>query len=112
MFDFSDLERNLQKLPIELEDKLLKYGNTCAKKLESEAKKNRPWQDRTAHARQRIVGACRKEDGKIRIYLAHGVDYGVYLELANEKRYAVIYPTLRKEAPGIFEGARGLMEKI
>ena len=37
-----------------------------------------------------IKGYCVKTEKGVRIYLAHGVDYGIYLEFANEKRYAII----------------------
>jgi hypothetical protein len=46
---------------------------------------------------------------KIRIYLAHTVDYGVYLELANDQRFAVIDPTLEHMAPIIYRGYARIM---
>lgn len=112
MFDFSKLEQNILSLPEKIEIAAEKYGKTVAAKLEGEAKENRPWRDRTAQARQRIKGRCEKEPGKLKIYLSHGVDYGVYLEFAHEKRYAIIYPTLRKEAPEVMSGMRGLIDKL
>ena len=112
MFDFSKLEQNIMSLPQRIEKAAEAYGRTVSVKMEGEAKENRPWHDRTAQARQRLKGRCEKEPGKLRIYLSHGVDYGIYLELTHEKRYAIIYPTLRKEAPEVISGMRGLLDKI
>lgn len=48
----------------------------------------------------------------IRIILSHGVEYGIYLEFAHEKRYAVIYPTLRRKAPDVMSGLQGLFDRL
>lgn len=111
MFDFSEIYKSLDVLPGRLGESLKKYGETASKQLEAEAKKNRKWIDRTGQARQRLQGGSELRPGKLVIYLQHGVDYGIYLELANEKKYAIVYPTLRREAPGIMNGLRGVMNK-
>ena len=48
--------------------------------LESYAKLNAPWKDRTGHARQGIHGGVDVDDAKFVLYLSHGVEYGRYLE--------------------------------
>ena len=105
MFDMKEMKRNLGQMPTQVEKKLMKYGETAAASLQGEAQKNKPWKNRTGHARQRIKGYCVRTENGIRIYLAHGVAYGVYLEFAHEKRYAVIYPTLRRKGPEIIAAA-------
>lgn len=65
-----------------------------AKIMEAYAKRNRPWTDRTTHARQRLKGYVEKNDNMVRVGVAHGVDYGTHLELEHEKRYAILKPTL------------------
>lgn len=112
MFDFTDMEREIRALPNRVAVALDAYGETVAAKLEAEAKKNRPWTDRTAKARQSIKGDTERMDTGIRITLEIGVEYGVYLEFANEKKYAVIYPTLKKEAPAAMNGLRRLLERL
>lgn len=105
MLDLTEMKQNLESMPTRIEEALLAYGKIVAVSLQGEAQKNRPWTDRTAQARQRIKGYCVRIDRGIRIYLAHGVDYGVFLEFAHEKRYAIIYPTLRRKGPEIIAGA-------
>lgn len=111
MFDMSEMKRNLELIHTRTEEALMAYGKTAAASLQRDAQKDRPWTDRTAHARQRIKGYCIREGKRIRIYLAHGVEYGIYLEFAHEKRYAIIYPTLRRRGPEIIAGAVKVVSK-
>lgn len=109
MFDMDDIRKNISMIPSRTEDALMAFGKTAAADLQGIAQRERPWTDRTAHARQRLKGYCEKTESGIRIYLAHGVNYGVHLEFGHEKRYAVIYPTLRREAPGVMKACRKLI---
>lgn len=52
-----------------------------ASRMESWAKKNRPWEDRTSHAKQGIhAGVDIEPDYLFILYLAHTMHYGEYLE--------------------------------
>lgn len=46
------------------------------------------------------------------IVLSHGVDYGIWLELANEKNYAIVEPTVRLNANEIMNGMENMLDKI
>jgi hypothetical protein len=112
MFDLSEIYQSLDALPQKVQRSVIAYGRTAASKIEAKAKEDRPWTDRTAQARQRLHGGCKRIDTGIRISLAHGVEYGVYLEFANEKKYAVVYPTLQQEGPGVMNGLQGLFDRM
>lgn len=89
------------------------YAEQGALKLQNFAKENRRWTDRTGHARQRLTGYTGKVTNGYKITLAHGVDYGIWLELANEKRYSIIPQAIRYV--GTFEimpGFEKLMERL
>ena len=84
-----------------------------ALQLQNSARENRKWTDRTGHARQRLTGYVGKIPEGYRITLAHGVDYGIWLELAHEKRFAIIPQTI--EYVGTFEimpGFQRLIERL
>lgn len=109
----SSLKRNLDKMSIKLGATVLMYASTKAKQLESKMKKNRRWVDRTGMAKARLSASVSKpDDDTIRITLAHGVSYGIWLELANEKNYAIIQPTIKDEAPRVISDLNDLMSKI
>lgn len=76
------------------------FCSTNSQRLQSHAQQNRKWTDRTSSAKTRLKGSWYKTiEGKFRLQLAHGVDYGIWLELANEKNYAIIAPTIDYLSP-------------
>ena len=65
--------------------------------IETAAKQNAPWTDRTGNARQGLRGFVEDLSAtSVAIYLTHSVEYGVYLETQYQQRYAVIMPTLEQ----------------
>lgn len=82
-----------------------------APQIESWMKANAPWTDRTANARQ----ALRADTEKLmrqsyEIVLGHGVEYGKWLELANQGRYAIIAPAIDHWTPIILAELRSLLK--
>jgi hypothetical protein len=91
---------------------VLKYADTQAKRLESRMKLERRWTDRTGNAKAALRGTVSMPNEHIvRITLSHGVKYGIWLELAKEKKYAIIMPTLNKYAPEVFEEMNGILKE-
>lgn len=111
--DISDLVNGLRQLQAGVDDAVLMLAYQGGLKLQNFAKENRRWTDRTGSARQRLTGSAGKIDEGYRIYLAHGVDYGIWLELAHEKRFSIIPQAI--EYVGTFEimpGFARLMERL
>lgn len=75
-----------------------------AAKLQTEARENAPWEDRTGNARTGLFAITKKaaKDG-VKIYLSHGhtVEYGKWLELAHGGKYAIIMKTIEANLPEI-----------
>lgn len=57
---------------------------------------NRFWKNRTYQAMDRMFTSGLKGNGYFGWRMAHGVSYGVYLELANDGRNQAIRPTMQK----------------
>ena len=84
-----------------------------AQKMEMYAKENRPWKDRTGSARQRLKGSWKKIRDGYRIAIAHGVTYGVWLEFAHERKYAILWQTVEKVGKGeILPAFKNLVDKL
>ena len=98
-FDVSDVLEGLTKMNTKVIAALEMFGNTVAKDFESYAKANRPWTDRTGRARQGLTGYCIVRANGVRICIAHTVDYGLWLEYARDKKYAILEPTVRLKGP-------------
>lgn len=65
-----------------------------AGQLEGHAKGHAPWTDRTSHARQGLHAGAEENGDEFILYLSHGVEYGLWLELAHGGNYAIVEPTM------------------
>lgn len=112
-YNGSTLEKNIDKMSDKLGAVVLMYSATKASELQAKMKTNRPWTDRTGMAKALLSAKVSQPSPTIiRITLAHGVDYGIWLELAHEKNYAIIAPTIREEGPRVVGDLKGLMSKL
>ena len=112
-YNQSTLKKNLDKMETKLGAVILMYSATKASVIESKMKINRPWTDRTNMAKMTLRARVSQPSKEVvRITLSHGVDYGIWLELANEKNYAIIAPTVKEEGPRIVEDLGDLMSKL
>ena len=112
-YNQSTLKKNLDNMSVKLGAVVLMYAATKASEIESKMKVNRPWTDRTGMAKATLTAkVSQPEQSLVRITLAHGVEYGISLELANEKNYASIEPTVNEEGPRIVTDLNDLMSKL
>lgn len=113
VFKTADMADLLSGFEYKVDMAVLGYAETASKIMEADMKENAPWTDRTGAARQRLTGTVERYSNGYRIKLAHGVEYGAALELAREKRYAIIDPTIRFTGTFVvMPGFAGLLEKI
>lgn len=110
--DASSLVEGLNNFMTRSQAALQMYAETAALKLQNDARDNAPWTDRTGHARQRLTGTSLVVANGYKLRLAHGVDYGIWLELAHEKRFAIIQPTILADSGEIMEGFQRLLERL
>ena len=109
--DISPLNKGLALTGVKMRQALLMYMATKAAELEGRMKSRRPWTDRTSMAKQTLTArVSQPSNTKLRITLAHGVDYGIWLELAHGKNWAIVAPTIREEAPKIVQGLGNVMQ--
>lgn len=109
------LSQNIDVFAARLEAALLIFADQEATQLQNYMKNNAKWTDRTGHARQSLTGTAYKSTPtEITIKLAHGsnVPYGVYLELAHEKKYAIIQPTIQANQNQIMHDMQYLIDRL
>lgn len=92
--DISDMASKLEAMATRGDAAVRVFAEQGATKLRSYAQSNAPWTDRSGSARTRLNAYVSAIANGYRITLAHGVDYGIWLELAHEKRFAIIPQTL------------------
>lgn len=114
-FDYpsSSLSSGLDRMGEKLRADVLMYASSKAVELEAKMRINRPWTDRTNMAKDTLnARVSQPDDHTVRITLAHGVEYGIWLELANQKNYAIIGPTIDIEGPRVVSDMENLMAKL
>lgn len=110
--DASSLIKGMEHFYGKADAALFLYTQTAALKLQNYMRDNAPWTDRTGHARQRLTGVASTKKGGYLITLAQGVDYGIWLELAHEKRFAIIQPTILAKSEEVMRGFNKLLERL
>lgn len=112
-FDVEVVEKSLLAFAEESEKAISTLCGTDALILQGYAQEHAPWTDRTGHARQRLKGtANHPEKNTWELILAHGVDYGIWLEIAHEKRYAIIQPTIQAKSPEVMNSFEDLITNL
>lgn len=80
------------ELMAQVEEQALKM----AQEILDYAQSNAPWEDRTGDARRLLDVAVQEDPEAIIIQLYHQVDYGLWLEVIQNGRFAIIMPTLER----------------
>lgn len=109
--DSKGLEKGLESLSNKSDIAVKAYLNTAERKLENYAKQNAPWTDRSGRARLGLNSYTEKTPFGYRLIIAHGVDYGIWLELAHEKKYAILNKTIQQNTNDIMKGFTKLIER-
>lgn len=78
-------------------------ANRYKPEIENWMKANAPWTDRTGNARQGLYADVDSVAGRmVTLILAHGVEYGLWLEIRHAGAYAVVNPAIDHFAPRIW----------
>ena len=94
-------------------DRLIKaihaLAQVFAQKIATYAKANAGWTDRTSNARQGLTGTAIASATGVVIYLFHTMFYGIYLELSNAGKYAVILRSMEAHYGPLMQAIRSLI---
>lgn len=81
---------------------LYAYGQQLAEEAVQEMQTrqagNEFWNNQTLQAMQRLFGEAFQDADSVGFFIAHAVEYGIYLELANDRQNAILVPTITKYA--------------
>ena len=81
--------------------------------IEQWMKLNAQWTDRTGNLRQSLwATAQRMGSDAVTLMFDYGLDYGFFLEYANQGRYAIIAPALDYFLPRIWKAIRSLLGHV
>jgi hypothetical protein len=80
-----------------------------AQRVQQYAQDNAPWSDRTGDARSGLIADVYQDGGEIVLELAHSVDYGQWLELIEDGRFAILLPTIEAMGAEVINRAGGVV---
>jgi hypothetical protein len=66
------------------------------------------WNNQTAQAAARVFADAFMDSKTVGWFIAHGVDYGVYLELANDREHESLRPIIQRYAGRYLERIKSL----
>lgn len=88
----------------------LQYAARALNDFRAKQSQNVYWLNRTGSARDLVFSDAYLQESMVGWFIAHGVEYGVYLELANDGQNQALRPTVEQFAQAYFEDARKLFE--
>lgn len=102
---FDEVIKNLKEITPKLKRALYLDAQNISSKMEAWAKNNAVWTDQTSHARQFLKATVSwKNSDELMVSISHHVDYGVFLELCNEGKYAILEKSIAEFAPEFLKG--------
>jgi hypothetical protein len=85
-----------------------RLADEALKELQDSQRDNAYWNNETKQALQRLFSDAFMDDDAVGFFLAHGVEYGIYLELANDRKHEALRPMAEKYALKLKLFAEGL----
>lgn len=111
-FDDRDLKRNLTTFGSKVNRNISAVMDYNAGYTTGWLKANAPWTDDTSAARTGLVTLPFNVGTQHELLMAYSVSYGIWLEIANSGRYAVITPAMRIVGAKIMRDMQMLIDSM
>lgn len=80
----------------EWDDVAVEEFNKAKSQMEATMREEALWADRTGAARAGLTATVEEADGVVSMILEHGVEYGFWLEVIQNGRFAILGPTMER----------------
>lgn len=111
-YDDKRLKKNVQRLDSNLKRNVAAVVDRHAAITTGWIKQNAPWTDRTGAARTGLVAIPNSAKDYEEIFMAYSVNYGIWLEVANDRRYAIIGPAMRIMGKELIDSLQYLLDRM
>ena len=111
-FDTKTVLKKLNDMQAKTRTALQIIADSAVRAMERYAKNNARWTDRTGNARQRLKGSTRWEESALIAAISHNVDYGMWLELCHEKKYAILEEALDSQAQNLLDSYQRFLNQL
>lgn len=112
-WDFNTLTPAVKRLPLRIDRAVATIVEREADVAEAYARNNAPWRDRTTNARNGLTARAGHVPLKEHtITVAHGVPYGIWLEVRHGGKYRIIVPTINEAGARCMKMISAYMSRI
>jgi hypothetical protein len=112
-FDNKEMLARLKRLETQTPRAITAVVGRTASEGEQYMKTSAPWHDDTGAARSGLRGRdSHPAEDRWEILLAHSVKYGIFLEVCNHAKYAIILPSLRWTGDALKRNLSGMWGKL
>ena len=111
-WDDKRLKRNLRNFDGDLNHAISAVCDRTAAWGTAYMKMNAPWTDRTGAARGGLAAIPHNQGNLHEIDLAYSVYYGIFLEVCNSGKYAIVTPSIRIIGRKFMQDLNGLLEHM
>lgn len=103
----------LTEVETRLKEALRILTDTAGKKMREWAQTNATWENRTGNARQGIGEKTYWEDDTtLTLAIFHQMEYGVWLELAHERKYAILEQAIESQREELMRAYKRLVGDV
>lgn len=111
-FDDKRLRKNIRNFDRTLRNNVAAVGDFQVQETTAFLKTNARWTDRTGAARSGLFAVGIEGPNFYEIFMAYSVWYGIYLETAHDRRYAIITPAIRIMGAAFMQKLQGLLDRM
>lgn len=111
-YDDKQLRHNIKNFDRNFRRNLEAVNDRRAAITTGDLKRQAPWTDNTGAARSGLSAIPNAGPGFIEIFMSYSVQYGIWLEIAHDRKYAVITPMMRIAGDALMKDLNGLIEHM
>jgi hypothetical protein len=111
-YDDRALKNNVAHFKSDLRSAVHAVADRRAAETTAWLKRNAPWTDRTGAARSGLFAVPMHGAGFAEIYMAYSVNYGIWLEVANDRRFSVLQPAMRIQGEAFMNDMKLLIDRM
>ena len=112
-WDMKEFEEAITFIQTRFQTSILILCEVAAAKMEEYAKDEAIWIDRTSNARQKLIGqAYYVTMDQVQIAVSHQMDYGIWLELAHGRDYAILETAIEENIDELLNSIKRLIGRL
>lgn len=111
-YDDRELRRNVSEFRTNLRRNIAAVVDYNAGYAQAWMREKAPWTDQTGAARSGLFAIPLEYGNTFEIFMAYSVHYGIWLEVANNRKYAILTPVMRIIGDKLIKDMQHLIDRM